>query len=154
MIGAVVGTVICLWWGIGALVSGIRPTTLPLKIDGCVTENNTWMNLAETTTTNISVLTSINNAVVSSPTSGYPPPTYPGQDERCMYINYIALDSHKLSVLMFSYDMPIRIQTLEILFIGLPSTIRGCICLDYSETESFEIFPQPYTLLLENINKY
>ena len=100
MIGAVTGIVICLWWGIGAMVSGIRPTTLPLRIDGCVTENNTWIDLTETTTDNISEFTSINNDVISSPTSGYPAPPYPGQDDR--YINYDSFVSHNFSCLAFT----------------------------------------------------
>ncbi len=72
MIGAVTAIVIGLWWGIGALVTGTRTPPLPLRIDGCVAENNTWFDLPETTTTNISALTSINNAVISSRTSDYP----------------------------------------------------------------------------------
>ncbi len=33
---------ICLWWGLGAMLAGKQPQTLPLGISGCPESNTTW----------------------------------------------------------------------------------------------------------------
>ncbi len=84
--GAVTGVTVCLWWGLGAIVSGKRPTTLPLRIDGCVTENSTWVNVPESSTSYVSPSMTSPNTTFVSPTSGYTLHPSDGQGDR--YVNY------------------------------------------------------------------
>ncbi len=83
MIGAAAGMAIGLWWGLGAVIAGKRPATLPLKMDGCVVENNTWATIREHETTpkfipdSIAEITSI---VSTFPTSDYPTPQSSGEE--------------------------------------------------------------------------
>ncbi len=74
MIGAAAGIAIGLWWGLGAVIAGQRPATLPLKVDGCVVENNTWITMLENETTPKSIsdtLNEITSIVPTFPSSDY-----------------------------------------------------------------------------------
>ena len=87
-VGALTGMAVCLWWGVGAMVSGKRPSTLPLKIDGCVAENNTWINITETTATYMTASMTSDTNTGSTPTiSDYTMSQSSEKDYR--YIQYI-----------------------------------------------------------------
>ncbi len=89
-IGALTGMAICLWWGVGAMVSGKRPSTLPLKIDGCVSENNTWINITETTATYMTAsMTSGTNTVSTPVISDYT--RLQSSDKDYRYTKYISI---------------------------------------------------------------
>ena len=63
------------------MVTGARTPPLTLRIDGCVTEKNTWIDLSNATTEYISGWTTSNyNSTIASPTSGYSAPPSPGED--------------------------------------------------------------------------
>ncbi len=82
-VGSLTGMAVCLWWGVGAMVSGKRPSTLPLKTDGCVAENNTWINITETNATYMTTAMTSDASTVSMPViPDYTIPQFPEEDYR------------------------------------------------------------------------